>query len=138
MLWAGLAGLSLSDGDHCRDTGGSLLFVSATNITADTQVTVSDGSSGLCLLTNDDATAIQATDAIDGPGGELIAYDVASGGLLGQVQGGGWLLPDSYEWREAYAMAGSLAGRFIPVLAPVLGLLALFAVIGLAWREYHS
>ena len=138
MLWVGLAGLSLSDGDHCRDTEGSLLFVSATNLSADTQATVSDGGNGLCLLTNNDSSAIQVDDAIDGPGGELIAYDPATGGLLGQAQGGSWLLPETYEWRAEYAMAGSLAGRFLPVLAPVLALLALFAIMGLTWREYHS
>ena len=154
LIWVGLAGLSLSGGDHCRDTQDSLLFTTLANLTDSTPATVSNGGKDLCLVTNDAEPAnplpadwsgsasafpgIQVADKLDGPDGQPFAYDADTRELMGMPSGAGWLLPDRYEWRQGYAFAGSLAGRFLPVLVPVLALMALLAVLGLTWREFHN
>lgn len=124
LIWVGLAGLSLSGEPHCRDTRSGDLIEGLTGPSG--VVALVDGGGDRCELPGADGTGAWASgggDAVDITGGEASGAD--------------WLLPDRYEWREAYALSESLAGRFTPVLAPVWGLLALMAVVGLVIREWE-
>ena len=122
-LWVGLAGLGLTGEGHCRDTQGSLLFDRLTDGAGDSRMLEASGAR--CRLAGSDGTG-DWTRA----GGEAFALDG------GAVDGGDWLLAARYEWRDGYQMAGSLPGRLLPVLKPLLGLLALLGMGGLVLREW--
>ena len=121
-VWVGLAGLGLTGSGHCRDTQGSLLFDRLTSGSGD--ATMLEAAETLCRLPGSDGTGDWTR-----PGGEAFALEG------GAADGSDWLLAVRYEWRDGYQMAGTLPGRVLPALKPLLGLLALLAMGGLALRE---
>ena len=124
IIWIGLAGLSLTGSEHCRDTQGSLLFTDLTGPAGKVSLTYDEER---CQVPSSDGTGSWTS-----PGDRT--FDIQTDG---EANGTGWLLAERYQWREGYEMTESLAGKVSPALAPLLGLLALVAVVGLVMREHE-
>ena len=49
------------------------------------------------------------------------------------------VLPEAFLWIDGgYEIANPLAGRLLPTLTPLLGLLALLSAFAVCWRQWHS
>ena len=133
MVLVGLSGLGIADESHCRDEDNGLLFNTLIDSAGD-HVDLEDGTgaeAGRCLIPD-------YVTVVGWEGSDSEPFDLTAGSVSA-VDVNDYLLPTIYEWKEdGYEITGSLVGRFLPVLAPVMGLLAFFAMIGLAWREYYS
>ena len=70
------------------------------------------------------------------PGGEGLDLSAATASTLDAAD---LVLPEAFLWIDGgYEIANPLAGRLLPTLTPLLGLLALLSAFAVCWRQWHS
>ena len=126
-----LHGLGLANEDHCRSESGTLF------------VTLHDAVGGMALEGGAGAEVgrciLPRFGTLDGwayPGGERLDLSTATSSTQDAAD---LVLPEAFRWIDGgYQIASPLAGRLLPTLAPLLGLLALLSAFALCWRQWHS
>ena len=126
-----LHGLGLTNESHCRSESGTLF---ATLHDAVGGMTLEGGTgeeTGRCVLPRFGTLGGWAL-----PGGETLDLSAATPSALDPDN---LVLPEAFRWvHGGYDIANPLAGRLLPTLVPLLGLLALLSAFAVCWRQWGS
>ena len=126
-----LDGLGLVNEDHCRSESGTLFATLHDAVGGMALEGGAGAETGRCILPR-----FSTLDGWDFPGGEPADL---SGATASSLDADNLVLPETFRWLDGgYAIANPLAGRLLPTLAPLLGLLCLLSAFAVCWRQWHS
>ena len=127
LVFGGLEILAYGNVSHCN--GQSRVFTALASTDQPLNEIIIIGDLDRCILPL--ATPAQGgTLSWRAPTG---AVDISAG----QVVLGGWELPDDFGWYEdGYGFAAGIPGRMMAAIVGVVGVLALFGMVGVGIREW--
>ena len=132
MIWASQQNYLPASNPHCRyehPHHGLVLFTAILNGEVSHPVIQDSANTSRCAI--DGVTDANTLDWIFNNG-----WDADLANATGEADRS--TLPTVYEWRDGYTVTNSAAGRFLKPLAVLHTMLASFAFVVIAWRNFKG